>query len=79
MLKIFNCLQGVRSRFKSRHVNFFLFLSVLYLWLIVPGVVSAQEVVDIPDPGLRAAIADALDKAPGGYHHPCGDGNVGCT
>ena len=60
MLKIFNCLKGVRLR----HVNFFLLLSVLYLWLIVPGVVSAQ-VVDIPDPGLRAAIAEALDKAPG--------------
>ena len=65
MLKIFNCLQDVRSRFKSRHVNFFLLLSVLWLWLIVPGVVSAQEVVDIPDPGLRAAIAQALGKAPG--------------
>ena len=64
MLKIFNCLKGVRSRFKSRHVNFFLILSVLCLWLIVPGVVSAQ-VVDIPDPGLRAAIAQALGKAPG--------------
>ena len=63
-MKIFNCLQDVRSRFKSRHVNFFMLLSVLCLWLIVPGVVSAQ-VVDIPDPGLRAAIAQALGKAPG--------------
>ena len=65
MLKIFNCLKDVRSRFKSCHVNFFLLLSVLWLWLMVPGVVSAQEVVDIPDPGLRAAIAEALGKAPG--------------
>ena len=64
MLKIFNCLKDVRSRFKLRHINFFLLLSVLWLWLIVPGVVSAQ-VVDIPDPGLRAAIAQALNKAPG--------------
>ena len=64
MLKNFNCLKDVRSRFKSRHVNLFLLLSVLCLWLIVPGVVSAQ-VVDIPDPGLRAAIAQALGKAPG--------------
>ena len=60
MLKIFNCLKGVRLRY----VNFFLLLSVLWLWLMVPGVVSAQ-VVDIPDPDLRAAIAQALGKAPG--------------
>ena len=65
MLKTFNCLKGMRSRFKSRSVNFFLLLSVLCLWLIAfPSVVSAQ-VVDIPDPGLRAAIAEALGKAPG--------------
>ena len=65
MLKIFNCSKDVRSRFKLRHVNFFLLLSVLWLWLIgFPGVVSAQ-VVDIPDPGLRAAIAETLNKAPG--------------
>ena len=65
MLKTFNCLKGVRSRFKLRHVNFFLLLSVLCLWLIgFPSVVAAQ-VVDIPDPGLRAAIAEALGKAPG--------------
>ena len=64
MLKIFNCLKGVRSRFELRYVNFFLLLSVLWLWLIVPSVVSAQ-VVDIPDPGLRGAIAQALNKAPG--------------
>ena len=64
MLKIFNCLGGVRSRFKLHRVNFFLLLSALWLGLIVPGVVSAQ-VVDIPDPGLRAAIAAALNKAPG--------------
>ena len=65
MLKTFNCLKGVRSQFKSRHVNFFLLLSVLCLWLIAfPSVVAAQ-VVDIPDPGLRTAIAEALDKAPG--------------
>ena len=60
MLKIFNCLKTVRSRY----INLFLLLSVLYLWLTVPGVVSAQ-VVDIPDPGLRAAIAEALNTAPG--------------
>ena len=65
MLKIFNCSKDVRSRFKLRHVNFFPLLSVLWLWLIgFPGVVSAQ-VVDIPDPGLRAAIAETLNKAPG--------------
>ena len=65
MLKIFNCLKGVRSRFNLRRVNFFLLLSVLCLWLIgFPGVVSAQ-VVDIPDPNLHAAIAGALNKAPG--------------
>ena len=64
MLKIFNCLKGVKSRFKLRRVTFFLLLSTLCLGLIVPGVVSAQ-VVDIPDPGLRAAIAEALGKAPG--------------
>ena len=32
---------------------------------IVTGGVSAQEVVDIPDANLRAAIAQALGKAPG--------------
>ena len=64
MLKIFNCLGGVRSRFKLHLVNFFLLLSVLWLGLIAPGVVSAQ-VVDIPDPSLRAAIVAALNKAPG--------------
>ena len=47
-----------------RLVKFLLF-SVLCLGLIgFPGVVSAQ-VVDIPDANLRAAIAEALDKAPG--------------
>ena len=60
MLKIFKCLKGVRLRY----VNFFLLLSVLYLGLIVPGVVSAQ-VVDIPDPNLRAAIASALGQEAG--------------
>ena len=65
MLKTFNCLKGVRPQFKLYPVNFFLPLGVLCLWLIgFPSVVSAQ-VVDIPDPGLRAAIAEALDKAPG--------------
>ena len=64
MLKIFNCLKGVKSRFKVRRVNCLLLLSVLYLGLIVPGGVSAQ-VVDIPDANLRAAIAQALNKAPG--------------
>ena len=64
-MKIFNCLKGVRSRFKLRYVNFFLLLSLLWLWLIgFPGVVSAQA-VDIPDANLRAAIAGALNKAPG--------------
>ena len=75
MLKIFNCFEDVRLRFKVRCVNRFLLLSVLWLWLIVPGIVSAQvpvppvevpvEVVDIPDQGLRAAIAEKLGKAPG--------------
>ena len=47
-----------------RLVKFLLF-SVLCLGLIgFPGVVSAQ-VVDIPDANLRAAIAEALNKAPG--------------
>ena len=65
MLKICNCLKGVRQRFRLCPVNCFLLLSALWLWLIgVPGIVSAQ-VVDIPDPGLRAAIAEALHKAPG--------------
>ena len=65
VLNICNCLKGVRQRFRLCPVNFFLLLSVLWLWLIgVPGTVSAQ-VVDIPDPGLRAAIAEALRNAPG--------------
>ena len=60
MLKVFHCLEDVRWH----HVNFFLFLSLLCLYLIgFPSVVSAQ-VVDIPDPNLRAAINEALDKAP---------------
>ena len=64
MLKIFTCLEGMRSRCKLRPINFFLLLSVLSVWFIgVSGVVSAQ-VVEIPDPNLRAAIAAALDKAP---------------
>ena len=64
MLKIFTCLEGMRSRYKLRPINFFLLLSVLSVWFIgVSGVVSAQ-VVEIPDPNLRAAIAAALDKAP---------------
>ena len=54
----------MRKIFNRLSVNFFLLLSLLWLVLIVPGDVSAQ-VVDIPDPGLRAAIAEALDKAPG--------------
>ena len=63
-MKIFNCLKHMKPRVGSRFVKFLL-LSTLCLGLIgVPGVVSAQ-VVDIPDPGLRAAIADALNKAPG--------------
>ena len=65
MLKIFDCLKGVRSRFKVRRVNRFLLLSAVWLGVIAfPGGVSAQ-VVDIPDPNLRAAIAEALDKPPG--------------
>ena len=61
-MRIFNCLYGgVRQRVGLHAVKFL--LSVLWLWLMVPGIVSAQ-VVDIPDPNLRAAIAAALNKAP---------------
>ena len=63
MIKIFNCLECMRQQIRLCSIKC-LFLSVLSLWLIgFPGVVSAQ-VVDIPDPNLRAAIAQALDKAP---------------
>ena len=63
-MKIFNCLACMRWQIRLRSIKFLL-LSVLSLWLIgFPGVVSAQ-VVDIPDVNLRAAIAEALDKAPG--------------
>ena len=58
----------MKPRVELRLVSLFLLLSALWLWLIVPGGVSAQvpvEVVDIPDANLRAAIAEALDKAPG--------------
>ena len=69
MTKIFNCLEGIRPRVGLRSVTFFLLLSVLSVWLIgVPGSVSAQvpvQIIDIPDPNLRAAIAEALGKAPG--------------
>ena len=61
-LSIVCFLENVRPRVKLCLVKFLL-LSVLWLWLMVPGVVSAQ-VVDIPDPNLRAAIAAKLDKAP---------------
>ena len=68
MLTIFYCLKGVRPRVGLRSVTFFLLLSVLSVWLIgVPGSVSAQvpvQIIDIPDPNLRAAIAEALNKAP---------------
>ena len=65
MLKIFDCLKDVRPHFKVRRVHCFLLLSALCFGLIgFPVGVSAQ-VVDIPDPGLRAAIAQALGKAPG--------------
>ena len=61
-MRIFNCLYGgVRQRVGLHTVKFL--LSVLWLWLMVPGIVSAQ-VVDIPDPNLRAAIGEALNKAP---------------
>ena len=64
MIKIFNCLACMRQQIRLRSIKF-LVLSVLSLWLIgFPGIVSAQ-VVDIPDPGLRTAIAEALNKAPG--------------
>ena len=63
MLNFFNCKKGVSSRFKFRRITFFLLLSIL-LCLTIPGAVSAQ-VVDIPDANLRAAIAEALNKAPG--------------
>ena len=54
MMKIFNRLESIKF-----HV-----FSVLLLCLMIPGVVTAQD-VEIPDAGLRAAIAEALDKAPG--------------
>ena len=63
-MKIFNCLACMRQQIRLRAIKFLL-LSVLSLWLIgFPGVVSAQ-VVEIPDANLRAAIAEALNKAPG--------------
>ena len=65
MIKIFNCLACMRQQIRLPSIKF-LVLSVLSLWLIgFPGVVSEAQVVDIPDPGLRAAIAGALNKAPG--------------
>ena len=64
MIKIFNCLESMRQQIRLRSIKFLL-LNVLSLWLIgFPGVVSAQ-VVEIPDVNLRAAIAEALNKAPG--------------
>ena len=69
MTKIFYCLKGVSLRVGLRSVTFFLLLSVLSLWLIgFPGSVSAQvpvQIIDIPDANLRAALAEALNKAPG--------------
>ena len=63
-MKIFNCLACMRQQIRLHSIKFLL-LSVLLLWLIgFPGVVSAQ-VVEIPDANLRAAIAGALNKAPG--------------
>ena len=63
-MKIFNCLESMKQQIRLCSIKC-LVLSVLSLWLIgFPGVVSAQ-VVDIPDPNLRAAIAEALNKAPG--------------
>ncbi len=59
----FNYLEGMRWRVKLFLVKFLVF-SVLGLYLTMPGVVSAQ-VVDIPDANLRAAIAEALNKAQG--------------
>ena len=68
MLTIFHCLKGVSLRVGLCFVTFFLLLSVLSVWLIgVPGSVSAQvpvQIIDIPDPNLRAAITKALNKAP---------------
>ena len=64
MTKTFNSLERMSPRVGSRLVKFLL-LSTLCLGLIgFPSVVLAQ-VVDIPDPGLRAAIAQELGKAPG--------------
>ena len=62
-MKIFNCLEGMRQQIRLRSIKFLL-LGVLSLWLLAPAVVSAQ-VVEIPDPNLRAALAEALNKAPG--------------
>ena len=62
-MKIFNCLEGMRQQMRLRSIKFLLW-GVLSLWLLAPAVVSAQ-VVDIPDPNLRAALAEALNKAPG--------------
>ena len=62
-MKIFNCLEGMRQQIRLRSIKFLL-LGVLSLWLLVPAVVSAQ-VVEIPDPNLRAVLAEALNKAPG--------------
>ena len=62
-MKIFNCLEGMRQQIRLRSIKFLL-LGVLSLWLLVPAVVSAQ-VVEIPDPNLHAALAEALNKAPG--------------
>ena len=61
----FYSFQNMHPRVGSHPIIKVLLFSLLCLGFIVfPGVVSAQ-VVDIPDPGLRAAIAQALDKAPG--------------
>ena len=76
MLKIFNCLEDMKPRVGVCLVIKFLLLSVLWL-TVFPGIVLAQvpvepvepveepTLVEIPDPGLRAAIAQALGKAPG--------------
>ena len=67
MAKIFNCLEDMRPRVGLQPIIKFLVLSVLWLWLTVPGIVSAQvpgQVVDIPDANLAAAVRNALNLPP---------------
>ena len=48
---------------KTHHISVYMLVLCATLFLIFPATASAQT-VNIPDPNLRAAIAEALGKAP---------------